>query len=83
MMMISKEELLEAIEMVEDQNLEDAHRIVQHYESAEACWFHAYLHRLEGDQWNANYWYEKAGMSMPTKSLAAELEDIRTFVENL
>ncbi len=81
--MISKEELLEAIEMVEDQNLEDAHRIVQHYECAEACWFHGYLHRLEGDNWNANYWYEKAGMTVPTKNLAAELDDIKVMVENL
>ena len=47
--MISKEELLEAIEMVMDDNLEDAHRIVQHYDCPEASWFHAFLHRKEGD----------------------------------
>ena len=81
--MISKEELLEAIEMVMDDNLEDAHRIVQHYECPEACWFHAFLHRKEGDSWNANYWYEKAGRTMPTKNLDAELKEIRQWVENM
>ncbi len=81
--MISKEELLEAIEMVMDDNLEDAHRIVQHYDCPVSCWFHAFLHRKEGDTWNANYWYEKAGRAMPSKSPDAELEDIRQWVENM
>jgi hypothetical protein len=24
-------------------------------------WLHALLHVIEGDQWNADYWFSKAG----------------------
>lgn len=33
---------------------------------------HAYLHRKEGDLWNAEYWYRKSGESMPDLSLEEE-----------
>lgn len=32
---------------------------------------HAYLHRKEGDIWNANYWYRTAGR----KPFAGSLEE--------
>jgi hypothetical protein len=35
---------------------------------------HAYLHRKEGDQWNANYWYKRAGEKMSVLSLEEEWE---------
>ena len=35
---------------------------------------HAYLHRKEGDDWNANYWYRRAKTTMPTDSLEEEWE---------
>jgi len=38
-----------------------AHEIVQDDPSREAAWVHAYLHREEGDSWNAGYWYRQAG----------------------
>ncbi|MHA7128101.1 hypothetical protein [Algoriphagus namhaensis] len=33
---------------------------------------HAYLHRKEGDLWNADYWYRRAGESRPNHSLEEE-----------
>lgn len=38
-----------------------AHGLVQDLDSAEAAWVHAWLHRIEGDDWNAGYWYRRAG----------------------
>ena len=35
---------------------------------------HAYLHRKEGDIWNANYWYRRAKTDMPNMSLQKEWE---------
>lgn len=35
---------------------------------------HAYLHRKEGDIWNADYWYRRAGEIRPDISLEAEWE---------
>ncbi|MDW7692753.1 hypothetical protein R9C00_11535 [Flammeovirgaceae bacterium SG7u.111] len=43
-------------------------------------WVHAYLHRKEGDEWNASYWYSRAGKSKPVVSLEEEWE---TMVEKL
>lgn len=33
---------------------------------------HAYLHRKEGDLWNADYWYKRSGESRPDLSLDEE-----------
>lgn len=41
----------------------DAHDIVQrHEDSPVACWLHAVLHKIEGDDDNARYWYAKTYM---------------------
>ncbi|WP_026462471.1 hypothetical protein [Adhaeribacter aquaticus] len=53
-----------------------AHEIAQEVNTAPHCLVHAYLHRKEGDQWNANYWYNRAGRKMPNVSLAQEWEII-------
>ena len=37
-----------------------AHTLVMDDGSREAAWVHAYLHRVEGDESNAGYWYAKA-----------------------
>lgn len=41
-------------------NWKDAHDLIDHLEDAVSAHIHAYLHRVEGDQWNANYWYSRA-----------------------
>ncbi|MBI2730562.1 MAG: hypothetical protein HYX40_07415 [Sphingobacteriales bacterium] len=53
-----------------------AHTIIQDVEDVSASWIHAYLHRKEGDKFNANYWYNKAAKSMPQYSLEQEWEEI-------
>ncbi|MCB0566455.1 MAG: hypothetical protein KDD01_18965 [Phaeodactylibacter sp.] len=49
-----------------------AHNIAQDVPGPDGAWVHAYLHRVEGDTWNANYWYRRAGRSMPNHSLKEE-----------
>jgi len=39
---------------------EKAHRIVMDEHGRDAAWVHAYLHRVEGDEANARYWYTQA-----------------------
>ncbi len=58
------------------QDWETAHTIVQDLSDREGAWVHAYLHRKEGDLWNANYWYQRASKVMPDKSLEEEWEDL-------
>lgn len=38
-----------------------AHESAQTDEGPAGSWVHAYLHRKEGDQSNAAYWYSRAG----------------------
>jgi hypothetical protein len=55
---------------------ETSHNIIQDVNDKTASWIHAYLHRKEGDVFNANYWYNKAGKRMPGYSLDKEWEEI-------
>lgn len=51
---------------------ETAHGIAQDVADTDGAWVHAYLHRREGDEWNAGYWYRRAGRTPCTGSLDAE-----------
>jgi hypothetical protein len=57
---------------------EGAHRVAQDVETAEGAWVHAYLHRKEGDEGNAGYWYRRAGKPAASGSLDAEWRAIAT-----
>jgi ferredoxin len=54
------------------------HRMVQDIRGSGAAWVHAYLHRKEGDTWNADYWYGHAGRKRPSLSLDAEWRSLVT-----
>lgn len=41
-------------------NWELAHELAQKAGNREGDWVHAYLHRKEGDEGNAGYWYARA-----------------------
>lgn len=68
--------LLEALWYEKKEDWDQAHNIAQDIETNEGSWVHAYLHRVEGDRWNANYWYRRAGRSMPEYSLKQEWEEL-------
>ncbi|WP_349351391.1 MULTISPECIES: hypothetical protein [unclassified Flagellimonas] len=53
---------------------ESSHNIAQDLQSTMGSWIHAYLHRKEGDEWNARYWYDRAGKPFPNYSLEEELK---------
>jgi hypothetical protein len=55
---------------------EKAHDQVDHLGVKDAAWVHAYLHRKEGDLWNADYWYAKANKTRPNISLEEEWESL-------
>jgi hypothetical protein len=57
-------------------NWDQAHKIVQDEDDADAAWVHAYLHRVEGDLGNAGYWYRQAGQPAAKDSLESEWERI-------
>jgi hypothetical protein len=49
-----------------------AHESAQQDEGQEGSWVHAYLHRKEGDQDNAAYWYDRAGKPVCREPVEAE-----------
>jgi len=53
-----------------------AHDLVDSLAGAEAAWVHAYLHRKEGDSWNADYWYARAKKVRPSSTLEEEWESL-------
>jgi hypothetical protein len=57
-------------------NWNEAHNIAQSIGDKNGSLIHAYLHRKEGDDSNASYWYSKAGKSFPSISLEDEWEKI-------
>ena len=57
-------------------NWDKAHTLIQDVGDKNAAWIHAYLHRQEGDNSNADYWYRRAGKKRPDDSLEKEWEEI-------
>ena len=54
----------------------NAHAKVDQLTDKASAWVHAYLHRKEGDIWNAGYWYRRAGQIRPNLSLQEEWEQL-------
>jgi hypothetical protein len=55
---------------------EKAHNIIGEKETKSFCQIHAYLHRKEGDIWNAEYWYRRAGEKRKDWTLQEEWEEL-------
>ena len=53
-----------------------AHEIAQDINSKEGARMHAYLHRKEGDESNAGYWYRQAGKPHSQLSSMEEWQQI-------
>ncbi len=57
-----------------------SHDIAQELHNDIGSWIHAYLHRKEGDEFNAGYWYRRANQEFPEISLEEEHRKITEFV---
>lgn len=55
---------------------EAAHDVAQDMPGSLGSRIHAYLHRKEGDRWNAGYWYRRSGTAFPGKSLEDEFRGL-------
>ena len=58
----TRADLIRAVELARTGDWAGAHGVVDHVEDdATACWIHACLHKIEGDEVNARYWYRRSG----------------------
>lgn len=55
---------------------DEAHLAVQDAPGPDAAWVHAYIHRREGDDGNADYWYGRASRQPADGELNLEWEEI-------
>jgi hypothetical protein len=51
-----------------------AHALVDDLETQDGMAVHAYLHRKEGETWNADYWYKRVGRTFYRETLEEEWE---------
>jgi hypothetical protein len=72
----SLSEALKSLWFAKKGDWEKAHNIAQDISNSNGSWIHAYLHRVEGDNGNAQYWYSRAGKSFSKLSLDHEWEEI-------
>jgi hypothetical protein len=74
-----RQELSRAVDLALGGEWDKAHSIVQvHEDDATACWVHAVLHKIEGDEGNSRYWYRRSGQAFEAYADAqAELAAIR------
>ena len=49
-----------------------AHALVDELETRDGMAVHAYLHRKEGSDWNADYWYKRSARDYHRPTLDAE-----------
>jgi len=49
-----------------------AHALVDELETQDGMAVHAYLHRKEGSDWNADYWYRRSGRDHHRPTFEAE-----------
>jgi len=57
-------------------NWKAAHDLIDQLSDKRSAHLHAYLHRKEGDIWNADYWYSRAGQKRPAITLGEEWEQL-------
>ncbi|GAA3768374.1 hypothetical protein [Terriglobus aquaticus] len=68
--------VLRALQLAARGDWHGAHELAQAGNDRNSAWVHAYLHRQEGDQFNAEYWYRRAGRPVFQGSLDAEWNHI-------
>ena len=58
----NKQECIKAIDLALSGKWDEAHTIVQEINTDFAQWIHAVLHKIEGDEPNSRYWYNRSGL---------------------
>jgi len=61
-------------------NWNRAHELVQENKGSTGDWIHAYLHRKEGDNANAAYWYRRVKKIMPQIGLEKEWTELVEYL---
>ncbi|MDO6513605.1 hypothetical protein [Neptuniibacter sp. 2_MG-2023] len=77
------DKLQRAIDLIEQDEWDQAHNLVQDGNNKYYYLIHGLLHRIEGDISNAQYWYNRANEPLPDNTTDAETDRIKTFIKHL
>lgn len=82
--MAERQELIRAVDHAISGDWHGAHKIAQeHEDDTIACWIHAVLHKIEGDETNSRYWYRRTAHAYEAYAdPRAELEAIKAALAN-
>ncbi len=73
-------ESFQALWFAANGNWEASHAIAQDLHTEIGSWIHAHLHRVEGDEFNAGYWYRQARRPFCSTSFSDEIREIAAVV---
>ena len=77
---VLEDPLLKAMWYAYHDDWNQAHEIAQDIASSDGSLIHGYLHWVEGDIWNADYWYRSAGTKRPSTSVDEEWHRLTTLL---
>jgi len=73
---------LKIIDLASEGNWEEAHHLIEQSSDKLSCLVHAYVHRIENNNADANYWYGRAGVEIPVNTLEEEKKRLYEMVNN-
>lgn len=69
-----------ALELIELDKWDEAHILVQQGNHKYHYLIHALLHRIEGDNANASYWYSRAQAKFPKNTIQEEVIRLKSII---
>jgi hypothetical protein len=77
------DQIYKALQYLKDGDWNRAHEIAQSNEGhPDYDRLHAFLHRWEGDTWNAKYWYRICNLNLPEISLKEEFNSLLSIYQS-
>ena len=73
---------IKALDLASEGKWNEAHKLVQPHSDDISCLIHGYLHRVEGDLGNAQYWYNRANVTMLKNTLDEELRRLYSLIDS-
>lgn len=78
---MNRDEINQAILELEKGNWTNAHELAQNNEGNSFFDFmHAICHRLEGDQWNAGYWYRRCNKDIKRSTIEEDIQILKDML---